>query len=70
MPQLYALLLVQKVEPVGGQTPEWIERYIGGCKVARARQPRLLGQKGVAQHPVVPEPELQRRQASRRVPSP
>jgi hypothetical protein len=27
---LYTLLLVQNVEPVGGQVPEWIERYIGG----------------------------------------
>eukprot|EP01044_Picomonas_judraskeda_P020546 COSAG03_NODE_4600_length_1494_cov_1.147670_2_plen_29_part_01 len=22
--------MVQNVEPVGGQVPEWIERYIGG----------------------------------------
>lgn len=38
MPQLYALLLVQNVEPVGGQVPEWIERYIGGWASARVFQ--------------------------------
>ena len=32
MPQLYALFVVQNVEPVGGHVPEWMLRYIGGCK--------------------------------------
>ena len=31
MPQLYALFVVQNVEPVGGHVPEWMLRYIGGC---------------------------------------